>query len=187
MADHSQWPDWITAVSTALTAIAAGAAGIFGYVAFRRESTKQLPLIETTFKPIKNSKAISLHAVIRNRLTETIVVNSLMVTKPLGFRIGKSDPQGMSRDKASAELPLDLEVEPLGSILRGAPFDGMPDDTAGIRLLLFPPENWSHGLVKLEFCISSKALTIRDKRIVIKRRISAIPATHTDANAKSNG
>ena len=65
------------------------------------------------------------------------------------------------------------------------PFEGAPLDVYFLDLYLLPPPHWSAGRIKIALRISSRALTIRDKRIVIKRRVSAIQRTQTEANARS--
>jgi hypothetical protein len=173
--------DWITAVATALTAVAAWVGGVFGYLAYRRDVSRQVPVIEATIKRNPNSKGVlTLIAVARNRMAETIVIDSVLATQPEGILIAKSAPQFSIKD-AKAELPLGFDVPPLGSIIHEAPFAGMPDDASQFSLYLFTPEGWTDGVVEVEFRVSSRALTIRDKRIVIKRRVTATK----DAKAKS--
>jgi len=73
MTNPPQLTDWITAGATAITAVATGVAGLVAYLALRRDSTKELPVVEAILKPAGKSDALSLQAVIRNRIAETLV------------------------------------------------------------------------------------------------------------------
>jgi len=174
MTNPPQLTDWITAGATAITAVATGVAGLVAYLALRRDSTKELPVVEAILKPAGKSDALSLQAVIRNRIAETLVAESVRVTRPKGASLARMQSAGVSRrDATSGELMLGIEIPPAGSSIRGGPFDGTYSDSANVWLLLFPPQGWSAGVVEIQFRISSRALTIRDKRIVVRRSIGA--------------
>jgi len=49
MTEHPSVTDWITAAATGTTAIAATIAGFVAWLAFRRDSRNQLPIIEAEF------------------------------------------------------------------------------------------------------------------------------------------
>lgn len=187
MANPPHITDWITAISTFLTAAATGIAALVGIAALKREAKKHHPVIEPTFNHLQGG-ALSLRAVIRNRLTETLIAESVLIKKPVGMGVAKSSVKGVGRKESTLEeLPLRIEIEPAGSSLHGGAFDGSPMNTHTVHLVLFPPEGWVSGVVEIEFRLSSMASTIRDKRIVIKRRITALKATQTDANANKSG
>jgi hypothetical protein len=90
----------------------------------------------------------------------------------------------------SSMVELNREISPLGTT-SGLfyPFDPTVRraDVSSIDLYLSPPDKWDGGTVKVDLRISSKSLTIRDKRITIKRRISPRPPKQTDEKARSVG
>src|SRR5580700_8594103 len=74
MTEHPSVTDWITAAATGATAIATTIAGFIAWLAFRRDSRNQLPIIEADFGFEWPYRVLNL--IIRNRLPETIVVTS---------------------------------------------------------------------------------------------------------------
>jgi hypothetical protein len=50
MSEHPSVADWITATATAITAIGATIGGFVAWLAFRRDSRNQLPIIEADFQ-----------------------------------------------------------------------------------------------------------------------------------------
>ena len=86
-------------------------------------------------------------------------------------------------------MPINRDVRPIGDVPPRGPDEG-PFVASRVDVQLFdiylrPPPHWSLGRVAIELRISSRALTIRDKRIMIKRRMEAINASNTDENARS--
>jgi hypothetical protein len=74
---------------------------------------------------------------------------------------------------------VNCDIEPSGSM-------------TGVNVLtrdfyLWPADFWDGGTLKVALRLSIKALTIRHKRIVIKRRISPRPSRQTDERANNVG
>ena len=89
MSEHPSVTDWITAAATGTTTIAATIAGLVAWLAFRRDSRNQLPIIEADFGFEWPYRVVNL--IIRNRLPETIMVTSAIVRQPKGSQISKPE------------------------------------------------------------------------------------------------
>jgi hypothetical protein len=178
MADHPSIADWITATSTALTAIAAGVAGFIAWLAFRRDTLNRLPIIETDIEFESQYRVLNL--TITNRLPETIVVTSAIVRKPKGslisaaFRFGQHGYVEVMPPNSN-EANLKVEVEAAGSSIQAIPGMGVVGDVKKLPLYILPPKGWMSGDLVVDLSISSKARTLRDKRIVIRRFTAAPP------------
>jgi hypothetical protein len=183
------WPDWITAVSTALTAILTGFAGFAAVVALRRDTKRQQPIVEPKLRWSEGYILASI--TVRNRLPESIIITSAEVKKPrrakisygrrnVSVPIGNSEPIPPELQK----IPLNIDVAPIGT--EPNRFDGILMSAGEARSCEFyiqPPAEWRGGNVRIDLRISSMALTIRDRRMVITRTISAPPTRQTDEKA----
>jgi len=183
------WTDYVTAIATAATALFAGLSGIAALIVLRRESRRLLPVIEPDFR-WADEKDVGPHIrtliLITNRLDETLVIDSVKLARPAGGTLSPGCPTGYGGDtKAgrghSPRLSLGRQIRP-----RGEP-DSIGRDSSGdwaqLMLYAFPPPQWSAGKVRLEIRISSKALTIRNRRIVIQRTVPAMAASVRWASA----
>jgi hypothetical protein len=185
-------PEWITAAATAATAIAAVIAGAIAWLSFRREGKPRLPVIEPEFSWAENvPNRLNLRLIVRNQIYETLIVDCVSICHPRGatIMIEKNNGRGGTDILPTTEthMVLDWSVDPIGSV--GTSFFYARETVAtdvGSRWLFFAmPPNWEGGEVKLEFRLSSAALTIRDKRIVVKRHVPAAPNTQSDPKASN--
>jgi hypothetical protein len=185
MIEHPSVTDWITAAATGTTAIAATIAGFVAWLAFRRDSRNQLPIIEADFGFEWPYRVLNL--IIRNRLPETIVVTSAIIRRPKGSLISKpewSSKGGIEiKQPTSNRVDLDFDVAPFGAATVGIPGAPMYADAQRCDLYLLLPIDWTSGIVVIDLRISSRALTLRNKRMVIKRFTTAPPARKTAASA----
>jgi len=162
--------DWLTTIATGVTAFAAGLGGLFAWRAYRRDTRHQLPIVELEFRDSSGNKLLRL--LIRNRLPETIDVGTISIRAPRGATLHRD-----ISEKPSQTLSLDQDVGPYGSTVD--PIYSPPDrglisaDTKRIDLYVNFPLGWKSGNVAIDLLISSRALTLRDKRIVIKRFTTA--------------
>ncbi len=185
----SSLPDWITAISTLATALATGVAGVIAWRAFVRDFVRSLPIVETDVKwvEIKSTQCLELTVTIRNQLYETIVFDSVRVDRPRhsAFGLAKLGQQGEPIEITRSKSRLFAVNQAVRPAVTSITFFDRPQrlDVSTKKFYLFPPDDWGGGLLKLTVSLSSKALTIRDKRITIKRRISPRPAKQTDENA----
>ena len=149
----------------------------------------QLPIIEADFGFEWPYRVLNL--IIRNRLPETIVVTSAKIKRPKGSLISKpewSSKGGIEiKQPTSNRIDLDFDVAPFGAATVGMPGAPMYADTQRCDLYLLFPTEWTSGIVAIDLSISSRALTLRDKRMVIKRFTTAPPARKiaTSANIPS--
>lgn len=201
MSNHTGFANWITAISTAATAIAAAVAGFIAWQALRRDIVRSLPIVETNLKWISvgDATCLALEIIIRNQLLETISLDTLRIDSPRGSVFGGAkfvNLTGYAGQETLAELTrgatnavtINQQIDPVGTLRTIASgFPPQKADTWERTLYLWPPEAWDGGIVKVTFRISSKALTIRDKRIARKSRISARPIKQTEAKASKAG
>jgi hypothetical protein len=179
MSEHPSVTDWITAAATGATAIAATIAGFIAWLAFRHDLRNQLPIIEADFQYEAPYWALKL--IIRNRLPETIVVTSATIRRPKGSLISTAVWSSMGgieiKQPTSNRIEIDFDIAPFGSTRVEIPGARMYADAQRVDLYLLVPVKWtSITIVVVDLRISSKSLTLRDKRMVIKRFISAPPA-----------
>jgi hypothetical protein len=176
-------PEWITSVATAATAVAAAVTGFIAWLALRREAQPLPPVIEISCTWPYKDRTLTLSLVIRNRIYETVTIDSVRVVRPKGMTLNVDIPDGRggytSQPTTERERALKWSVGALGtdqSVTQSG-------DVSYHWLALKPPVDWDGGWIVLEFRISSKALTIRDKRMVIKRQVPTAPKTQTEAKA----
>ncbi len=185
MSEHPSVTDWITAAATGATAIAATIAGFIAWLAFRRDSKNLLPIIEADFQ--YEAPYWALNLVIRNRLPETIVVTSAKIKRPKGSLISKavwSLTGGIEiKQPTLNRIDIDFEIAPFGATRVEIPGARMYADAQHIDLYLLAPVKWTSGIIVVDLRISSKSLTLRDKRMVIKRFITPPAAIKTAASA----
>jgi len=177
-------PNWITAVSTAITGIAAFLTGLFAWLSLRRDRRRDDPIIEANFEWGKSKHAglLGLRVVARNMGYETIVLDSIRVVRPSKMTICREDYMSGRLEyfpSPHRKLPLQWTIDPVGSERR-VPLtwgDALPH-----QFYFTPPLGWSSGTVEIELRISSRTLSIRDRRITIKRHVTVAPITKTDAS-----
>src|SRR5690242_11327226 len=80
-------PEWITALATAATAFAAGLTALFGWIGVRRDSRRQLPIVEADVRWNGSGEQVELMLIVRNLLYETLVLHSIAVVAPKGMRV----------------------------------------------------------------------------------------------------
>lgn len=85
-----------------------------------------------------------------------------------------------TRGTETVERP-DIYVHPIGTPERAHSYG----DNARVYSILSPEGEWPGGLVKLELRISSKASTIRHKRIVVKKHVPVATNKKTEDAANS--
>ena len=175
--------DWITAIATAATGWAA-------VLAYRRVAKRDFPIIEPYFRWSTEGGIgphIRLQLAIRNRLDETLVISECKIKKPKGSTISmgtSADYFGIvAPSKGSASrISLNYEISPSGTSFWGG--GEIRGDNRSLTLFLCPPDDWRAGKIVVRLLISSRGSTIRDKRIVIKRRLAAHNDMQTDAKAR---
>lgn len=175
-------PSWITATATVATAILTGTGGLAAWVVLLRERGKEMPIIERSFRWRDDHLLVSL--VVRNRLHEAITLDSIKVIKPGGATInwptGPSDRAGDVGPPMAGDGPLlnvGYSAAPLGT---PRPQHFGSGDTGFWSFSIWPEPSWSGGAIKLVLRISSKAETIRNRRVVIKSMIPAKPSSSND-------
>lgn len=177
----TDWAVWITAGATVLTAVLTGTGGVAAWLALRRERQKEMPVVERSF--YWQDDHVLLALTVRNRLAETLVLNSIQIASPPRFTVSPphststnlyGDPGPPIRGERSL-LECRHEVNAYGS-LRSNHSTG---DTAYWSFALWPPEGWQGGKVVVVLRMSSKAETIRSRRIVIKGSVPADPRSAT--------
>lgn len=190
----SALPDWITAISTGITAVLTGLAGIAAVAGLRRDTKRQLPIIEPSFDWISD-RLVRARILIRNRLPETIEITSVGIKKPRGSKIsfGTRQISGEKRQRWEPVPPefrninTRLAISPIGSerlATGGVVFDYGESRTCDFYIL--PPPDWRSGKIVLVLRISSRALTIRDRRSTITRTIAAPANSKPEEMAKSH-
>jgi hypothetical protein len=185
MSEHPSVTDWITAAATGATAIAATIAGFIAWLAFRHDLRNQLPIIEADFT--YEAPYWALNLIVRNRLPETIVVTSAKIRRPKGSLISTaiwSSTGGVEiKQPTSNRIEIDFDIAPFGATRVDIPGARMYADAQRIDLYLFVPVKWMSGTIVVDLRISSKSLTLRDRRMVIKRFVAPPAAIKKAASA----
>jgi hypothetical protein len=160
-----------------------------------------MPIVERSFEWVTSAEGMSfvhIRLLITNRLDETLIVETIQIRTPSRQRLRqlsrvRVDRGGQSQweDRPSADghrkVRIWREIMPSGDV-RIAAFatQSVRVDRERFRFYLGPVKS-ARGLnIKLVVCVSSKALTIRHKRIVIKSRMTPRPAKQTDEKASSS-
>lgn len=191
-------PEWITAVATGATAFAACIAARIAFLS-RRDVLAPPPVIEATVSRYSHQgdpDFVRFSVTVRNRLDETLIISSVRILKPHGMTFAKAIPSDKpwhpsGRYVAMAESTLDgnWSMAPINTVSQ-SPFAHRLGSTAldvfGSEFILAPPHGWQSGIVSIELRISSAALTICDRRIVVKRHVPAAPKPQTDAKASNH-
>jgi hypothetical protein len=186
-------PDWITAISTATTAFVAIVGAVIAYVAYRRDGLPPMPVIEVEvrWENPKRGLFVVMEIVTRNQLYETVTVDNIRIKKPHGmtlaiekqYRIQESLKNTKIENRiepiAIVSQPLDWEIAPIGetsTAFRGTQHEQTwRRDVHSRNIYLSPPNGWLGGRIEIELTVSSKALTIRPRRITIKRQVPVAP------------
>lgn len=148
--------------------------------AYRREVKHDFPVVESDSKWSMEGE-IGPHIIIRftilNRLDETLVIQECTIKKPRRATIsnGIISSSGMLVPSRGIGQRIILNY----NVYRSQAFS--------FALFLSPPEDWRPGEIVARFLISSKASTIRSKRIVTRSVIAAAPHMQTDAKASKYG
>ena len=182
--------DWITAVSTFGTMLVAGIAAWASLAMYWRAVSREMPIIEPDFTwKVDPQLGRCIHATLKivNRLDETLTIISAAVAKPRAASVSmgeyRTDRSGYQSHFPTAsskrDIPLGWDVQPRGAFSQHF---GARDITRR-DLYIFPPESWRGGIVRITLTASTKALTIRDRRITIKRRLHAMTNNEKADNA----
>lgn len=190
--------DWTTAISTAITGIFAAVAATVSIAAYRRDTRKGLPIVEThiaRFGTAPFGRFIEASVNITNRLDETLTIDAIIIREPKGatlsegtIGLGAVGYGGLPEPAAGTSNQINpmRKIRPAGaySVRKGAT---EPTVAYSLPLYVALPDKWSGG--RLTFCVfvSSKAETIRHKRIVTKSEIMADTAQKTAAIANKTG
>lgn len=189
MAEQHNLTGWITAIATGATAFLTGTGGLAAWLALRRERMRELPVVERSLRWEGDYLLLSL--TVRNRLAETIVLDRIDVLSPSGATITLPTSPG--------DLPYHSPNPPIrGGTSRLSPGyhvdpHGRPQtrhqsgDTGYWSFAIWPAPSWRSGKVTVALRISSRADTIRNRRLVIKNKIAVVPKVQTDANANISG
>lgn len=177
----NDWATWITAAATVATALLTGTGGFAAWLALSRERRKEMPILERSYT--FDGEKLKLGMMLRNRLPEVVVLDSIEVLKPQGMTI--TDEHGPRSSFGGPGAPLrgtrskvdfGYQVQPLGAA-RSQISSG---DSAYFNFTFWPPESWSGGEVKLALRISSKADTIRNRRVVVTNIVTAPASKQSD-------
>jgi hypothetical protein len=191
-ASGSWLSDWITAAATAATALFAAITGWAAMQAYRHEVKRDLPVVESDFRWSTEGE-IGPHSRLRftilNRLDETLVVQECEIKKPKRNTIstGIISSNGIVPSRGvSQRIRLDYNVYRSGTLSSGPPGGGsVSSDLLPFLIFLSPPDDWHRGEIVTQLLISSKASTIRNKRIVIRTMMPAVTHMHQDCNCSS--
>jgi hypothetical protein len=187
-------PDWITAFATAITAVAAIFAGAVAFVSYKREGRAPMPVIEPHFSWVrpKRGRFVYLEITARNQLYETITLQKIVIKKPrkMTFCAVVQDEKQTIQPTQLREMELDWSLAPIGETRTWPSHSSMGPrierlDVDRQHIYLSPPVGWNGGMIEVQLLILSKALTIRPRRITIRRQVSAAPIMQTEENANS--
>lgn len=174
-------PDWITAWATAITAILTGTGGLAAWLALRREQLREMPIVERTVH--WDDGHLILKLTITNRLPETLILDSVEITRPRGTTISDSTGPGDKAWSPGPPVPGVGPVLPCRFSINRAGSEGSQHSVGDIGyrgFSVWPPTGWSSGHLKIVLRVSSKAETIRNKRMVIKHRVPEAPRRQTE-------
>jgi hypothetical protein len=191
----SHLAEWITAASTFLTALIA-------FLALRKSGLPSMPVVEPdlVWTPPQYGRFIQLRIVVRNQLYETISFDRMSIRKPRGMRFAsqeftkKDGPHGTIQIPSyeptdERQIALDWNIAPIGethTYFPGTPVESTQRKDVHQKDFYFsPPPSWNGGTIAVELRLLSKALTIRPRRITIKRQVAVAPKMQTDANASN--
>jgi hypothetical protein len=178
-----------------LTALVAIVGVWFAVAASRRDARRLLPLVEPYLSGSGHDSTfgdfLKIKLWVVNRLDETLIVEKILIKSPPKSRISMGDCDiggGRYQGEAAPKLGETNFVLPnaivheKGAISNIAPSPS-PGDRQGIEFYLVTPVGWKSGVLCFEVFVSSKAETIRNKRVVVKYDVKAATATKTDATA----
>jgi hypothetical protein len=178
---QSDLANWITAISTAVTAVFAALAWRVGIQNDRRDRKRDLPVVELSVLSYRHTEFCDYAAMgltVTNRLDETLFVEKVSIKAPKGGLISTGEyvvesdgsaylaPPLTPQKTTSDSILVNTEISPRGETSQSG--DGERFDQLDYRLFVAPPPGWRSGTIEIETLISSRAGTIRRKRIVTK-------------------
>ena len=188
--------DWITAVATAATSLAAGCAAFIAWRAYRRDIKMSEPIVEAEVDWGEAAFAdyVCLTLVISNQLDHRITVDSITAVRPKGMYAALETRKDFYGDLVklqpglSQKREIGYEIQSFGTSTDFySPGTTRRYDIYKNAFYFSPPGHWNGGPVKFALRISSKAVTARDIRIVIHKRINVVQRMQIDENANSAG
>jgi hypothetical protein len=187
------WTDWITAAATALTAIFAGFGGVAAWLTYRRDVSKDLPIVDADLS--WSGEFILVRMAIRNQLPQIIVLADIQVKRPRGCKVSsgfgydKSGSYDLTQPKPAIghSAKIGYRISPYGSVRSGqvSGFRDQPADVGRLDIAIFPPSAWLGGRVAIDLVISDRASVTKRRRITIQRRMPPRAHNKTD-DAASN-
>jgi|SRR6266480_890623 len=171
-------PNWITAVATAFTGLTGGIIAGLAWFAVRRDNRAQLPIVEPGHCYWEGGK-IRARIFVRNRLRETLTIESAYVRRPRPSRIARREDGTFCK-----VANLTDRIRPTGDGDQVQP-NQLQSGPGWLDLWIEPRSGWQSGEIAITLRISSMARTIRHKRIVTKAFVQAPRSSPTAANAKS--
>lgn len=175
--DQATLSGWITAAATGVTAVLTGTGGLAAWIVLRRERRREMPIVERAVR--WEGERLWLVLAIRNRLPETIMLDRIEVTSP---REATISPQfGSTVDALGGRTPSERGTKPhimpgsLISPVGTARNEYTPGDTGYLNFPIWPPVSWSSGELWVALWISSKAGTIRSRRVRFRLRVEERP------------
>jgi len=191
MAESPSWTDWVTAISTAFTGLVTAVAAGIAMVTFRRERRREEPHVEIDVLR-KTNQALGAYFLItlkvKNRSRETLIFNRCTIEHPKNVKLS------LGKHAAYAGQ-FDAELGPTNSVdlnysisAEGSP-SYLPErgDVSSVSLYAFRAGGWREGHIRLRLDLSSKSAEIRDTRIIIKRRISAMHSSNMEVATSKTG
>jgi hypothetical protein len=180
--------DWLTSGATIATAIGAGLAAWVTFLGYRLAIRRASPVIEPDIYWISSAdtgRCLQIHLTVKNRLDETLRLGRLSIKTPKGclISLGRWEPQGDNLFPARGDAAfLDLANAPRPDYREVG-----PNRESRPILFVCPPSGWAGGKFRAEVRISTKAFTIRDRRIAIQSVVQPDPKMQTDAKASNTG
>jgi hypothetical protein len=186
------WSDWITAAATTATALVGALAVWLALLTYRREARKELPLVESDVSlgdAPDIGRFVLARLVVKNRIDETLIVNRIAVLRPKGAVVSLGrQPQPPDHGGVFPARGESNAVSPARNVLPSeTPFGRRSMSGAEFTLFVCPPSAWTPAPLRIEVVMSSKASTIRDRRIIVKTRAPPAIASQTDAKASKAG
>ena len=128
----------------------------------------------------ENGNFLQIEVKITNRLDEAIIVHGAALELPKRGYIGLgSNKSEFGRTEIIPGHGGKRSVVPNWEIAGKGSFHTLYErptrmDLGVKTVYVFPPSSWKEGFLKVTLIVSGKSLTIRDKKMVISRRITAM-------------
>ncbi len=192
------WTDWVTAVSTAATGLFVAVGAWATIASSRRDSRRLLPVVEVSNigggGDIDFGSFLTVQFRITNRIDETLIVEKIVIEAPRNSRISRGENRRVASgayQTVPAKGETNFLLSPITVNETGAYSNGLGLtqrlDRRTLDAYVVPPKGWSSGTLKFGVFVSSKADTIRHKRIVVTSAARLLSAQKNAAAASKTG